>query len=252
MPFAEPGSAASGEWLKVRIEVADQELPEAWRLAYERDRTSEVTSADPSPERRAARALAAFILTGLAFLALPGTFLGVWNLMVISEHRAATAASTAWIQAHGHAQLFGWVGSFILGISLYVLPKFQGRGLKKFGMVWMIWGPGPRASPMPAMKPGPFAQRHLEGFQPTLHCSAPFTNTLPGAWAATVRALEEEEDCAYILQQIAACRGAINGLMTELIEGEVRHHVLSPTAKPGSNRTLAAERLIKILHTYLK
>ena len=126
--------------MKVRIEVADQELPEAWRLAYERDRTSEVTSADPSPERQAARALAAFILTGLAFLALPGTFLGVWNLMVISEHRAATAASTAWIQAHGHAQLFGWVGSFILGISLYVLPKFQGRGLKKFGMVWMIWG----------------------------------------------------------------------------------------------------------------
>jgi len=124
----------------VRIEVADQELPEAWRLAYERDRTSEVTSADPSPERQAARALAAFILTGLTFLALPGTFLGVWNLMVISEHRAATAASTAWIQAHGHAQLFGWVGSFILGISLYVLPKFQGRALKKFGMVWMIWG----------------------------------------------------------------------------------------------------------------
>jgi DNA-binding FrmR family transcriptional regulator len=105
---------------------------------------------------------------------------------------------------------------------------------------------------MPAMKPGPFAQRHLEGFQPTLHCSAPFTNTPPGAWAARVRALEEEEDCASILQQIAACRGAINGLMTELIEGEVRHHVLSPTANPGSNRALAAERLIKILHTYLK
>ncbi len=124
----------------IGIAADDNHLPEAWRLAYERDRTSEVTSADPSPERQAARALAAFILTGLAFLALPGTFLGVWNLMVISEHRAATAASTAWIQAHGHAQLFGWVGSFILGISLYVLPKFQGRALKKFGMVWMIWG----------------------------------------------------------------------------------------------------------------
>lgn len=73
-----------------------------------------------------------------------------------------------------------------------------------------------------------------------------------GQVEALERALEEEEDCASILQQIAACRGAINGLMTELIEGEVRHHVLSPNAKPGSNRALAAERLIQVLHTYLK
>jgi len=66
------------------------------------------------------------------------------------------------------------------------------------------------------------------------------------------RALEEEDDCASILQQISACRGAINGLMKELIEGEVRDHVLSPRAKPGSNRAEAAERLIQVLHTYLK
>ncbi len=127
--------------MRVTIEtVVDcNQLPEAWRLAYQRDRAGEANSADPSPERQAARALAAFILAGLAFLALPGTFLGVWNLIVISEHRAATAARTAWIQAHGHAQLFGWVGSFILGISLYVLPKFRGRALKKFGMVWAVW-----------------------------------------------------------------------------------------------------------------
>lgn len=114
-------------------------LPEAWRLAYQRDHAGATDYADPSPERRAARALAAFILAGLAFLALPGTFLGVWNLIVISQHRAATAASTAWIQAHGHAQLFGWVASFILGISLYVLPKFRGRALKNFGLVWTVW-----------------------------------------------------------------------------------------------------------------
>lgn len=119
--------------------VYDDKLPEAWRLAYRRDLESGTDYADPSPERRAAKALAAFIMAGLAFLALPGTFLGVWNLIVISEHRAATAASTAWIQAHGHAQLFGWVGSFILGISLYVLPKFRGRALKNFGMVWIVW-----------------------------------------------------------------------------------------------------------------
>lgn len=119
--------------------VDDGALPEQWRLAYQHDRQAPADYADPAPERRAAKALAAFILAGLAFLALPGTFLGVWNLIVISEHRAATAASAAWIQAHGHAQLFGWVGSFILGISLYVLPKFRGRPLRSFGLVWTVW-----------------------------------------------------------------------------------------------------------------
>jgi hypothetical protein len=50
-------------------------------------------------------------------LALPGTLLGVWNLIAIAAQRTRTAASAAWIQAHGQAQLFGWVGTFRLGIS---------------------------------------------------------------------------------------------------------------------------------------
>jgi hypothetical protein len=39
--------------------------------------------------------LAVFILTGLGFLALPGTLLGVWNLIVIAQERASTGAGTA-------------------------------------------------------------------------------------------------------------------------------------------------------------
>ena len=96
--------------------------------------------ADPAPERRAARMLAAFIITGLLFLALPGTLLGVWNLISIAEHQASDAARQAWIQAHGQALLFGWVGTFILGISLYVLPKFMGRTMTRFGLAWTAWG----------------------------------------------------------------------------------------------------------------
>ena len=115
-------------------------LPKQWVRAFERDAAAEPDYADPAWERKAARALAAFILSGIFFLALPGTFLGVWNLLQISAHQSNTAASTAWIQAHGHAQLFGWVGSFILGISLYILPKFRGKPLKSFSLVWLIWG----------------------------------------------------------------------------------------------------------------
>jgi len=78
------------------------------------------------------------------------------------------------------------------------------------------------------------------------------TRRIRGQMEAIERALEEDDECASILQQIAACRGAINGLMGELMEGEVRHHVLSPNAKPGSNRARAAEELIQVLRTYLK
>lgn len=116
-----------------------ENLPPAWRQAYERDRAGNRLHADPGPERQAGRMLAAFIATGLVFLALPGTILGVWNLVNISEHQSASAPATAWIQAHGQAQLFGWVGTFILGISLYVLPKFRNRSLKSFGRAWCVW-----------------------------------------------------------------------------------------------------------------
>ncbi len=121
------------------LRVGESE-PLQWREAYARDLAGGAVYADPAPERRAARVLAAFILSGLAFLALPGTLLGVWNLITIAGHRTSSAASTAWIQAHGQAQLFGWVGTFILGISLYVLPKFQGRMPRRFGAAWAVWG----------------------------------------------------------------------------------------------------------------
>ena len=69
------------------------------------------------------RMLVAYVLAGLLFLLLPGTFLGVWNLISISSRHALDSLSPAWIQAHGHAQIFGWIGTFILGIGFYSLTK---------------------------------------------------------------------------------------------------------------------------------
>lgn len=56
---------------------------------------------------------------------LPGTFLGVWNLISISGRRAADSISPAWIQAHGHPQVLGWIGSFMLGVGYYSIPKLR-------------------------------------------------------------------------------------------------------------------------------
>lgn len=91
-------------------------------------------------ERSLSRLLMTYIVTGVIFMLLPGTFLGVWNLIKISSREAAESISPAWIQAHGHAQLFGWVGTFILGIGFYSIPKL--RKLKPFALweAWTCWG----------------------------------------------------------------------------------------------------------------
>ncbi|HLG98899.1 MAG TPA: NnrS family protein [Bryobacteraceae bacterium] len=87
-------------------------------------------------ERQLQRALIAYIVTGLFFMLLPGTFLGVWNLISISSRHALESLSPAWLQAHGHAQIFGWIGTFILGIGFYSLSK-MGK-LPPFA-VWRAW-----------------------------------------------------------------------------------------------------------------
>src|ERR1035441_4880309 len=90
-------------------------------------------------EATLSRLLMLYISTGLFFMLLPGTFLGVWNLLAISSHRAADSVSAAWIQAHGHAQIFGWIGSFILGIGFYSLPKLRRAQSFALSAVWSSW-----------------------------------------------------------------------------------------------------------------
>ncbi|MGE5205745.1 MAG: hypothetical protein ACM3PW_09015 [Chlamydiota bacterium] len=92
-------------------------------------------------EKALSRLLMAYISAGLVFMLLPGTFLGVWNLISITDRHAADSVPAAWIQAHGHAQIFGWIGSFILGIGFYSIPKLR-RASQPFALwtAWLCWG----------------------------------------------------------------------------------------------------------------
>ena len=83
--------------------------------------------------------LMTYISSGLVFMLLPGTFLGVWNLLQISGRESAGSISPAWLQAHGHAQVFGWIGSFIFGIGFYSIPKLRGTAKPAFGAAWACW-----------------------------------------------------------------------------------------------------------------
>jgi hypothetical protein len=80
-----------------------------------------------------------YVVTGLLFLVLPGTFLGVWNLVSISGRHSLAGLSQAWLQAHGHAQVFGWIGTFVIGIGYYSLSKMGGLMPVAVSRAWASW-----------------------------------------------------------------------------------------------------------------
>lgn len=73
-----------------------------------------------------------------------------------------------------------------------------------------------------------------------------------GQIEALERALTNQVECSDVLQLITAARGALNGLMAELVEDQVRFHVLDPKQKPSSEQALAADALVDIIRSYLK
>jgi DNA-binding FrmR family transcriptional regulator len=66
------------------------------------------------------------------------------------------------------------------------------------------------------------------------------------------RAVDADDECAAVLQQATACRGALDGFIAEVIEDHIREHMVDPNAAPSSPRTMAAEELIEVVHQYLK
>jgi DNA-binding FrmR family transcriptional regulator len=75
---------------------------------------------------------------------------------------------------------------------------------------------------------------------------------IKGQVGAIETALEKEADCVELLQTVASCRGALNGLMAELIEGHVMDHVVGPPRKANSEQLRAAEKLLQVVKTYFK
>lgn len=62
--------------------------------------------------------------------------------------------------------------------------------------------------------------------------------------------LEEEHECQDVLQQIAAIRGAVNGLMKEVIKGHLIEHVV--LEEELEKREADMEVVLKVLDSYIK
>lgn len=73
-----------------------------------------------------------------------------------------------------------------------------------------------------------------------------------GQVEAIERALEQETGCSEVLRLIASARGAINGLMAEVMEDHIRMRVVDPLREPDTTRAIAAEELIEVVQCYLK
>ena len=71
---------------------------------------------------------------------------------------------------------------------------------------------------------------------------------IKGQCEALERALESGADCGPILQQIAAVRGAVNGLMAEVLETHVREEFATDTQHGGEK----VDDLIGLVRTYRK
>ncbi len=70
---------------------------------------------------------------------------------------------------------------------------------------------------------------------------------IQGQTEALARAVEAGTECAAVLQQLAAIRGAVNGLMAEVLESHLREEFGQATAEdPGIRQALA------LVRSYLK
>ena len=75
---------------------------------------------------------------------------------------------------------------------------------------------------------------------------------MKGQVEAIERALESEAGCERILHLIAGVRGAMAGLMAEVVEDHIRSHLVDAEKHPGALNAEAAEQLMDVIRTYLK
>jgi DNA-binding FrmR family transcriptional regulator len=73
-----------------------------------------------------------------------------------------------------------------------------------------------------------------------------------GQVEALERALEKEKGCSAVLNQIVSARGAMNGLMAEVLAEHVELHIANPAIGSNAERARGADELIEVIRSYLK
>jgi uncharacterized protein involved in response to NO len=92
-----------------------------------------------------------FVFAALAVALTVGFGLGLVNLVRIASAQSYAEVSGALKQIHGHAQIFGWVGLFVMGVACHALPRMKMQPLRpvraaKASLWLMLAGIAARAS----------------------------------------------------------------------------------------------------------
>ena len=74
---------------------------------------------------------------------------------------------------------------------------------------------------------------------------------IKGQITSLEKLLDSGGECGAVLQQLAAVRGALNGLMAEVIEGHVIEHIVSDELSQ-KERTEGGEDLLEVVRRYFK
>ncbi|MES2291780.1 MAG: metal/formaldehyde-sensitive transcriptional repressor [Pseudomonadota bacterium] len=75
---------------------------------------------------------------------------------------------------------------------------------------------------------------------------------LRGQIDAVERALEVEDSCTQVMRLLTAARGAINGMMAEVVEDHIQMHMMEANRKPTRTEIEAADELVEVLRSYIK
>ena len=75
---------------------------------------------------------------------------------------------------------------------------------------------------------------------------------LRGQVNALERALIADQGCGELMRLVTATRGAINGIMAEVVNGHIATHMIDPNRKPSKAERDAAVELVDVLRTYIR
>jgi hypothetical protein len=81
-----------------------------------------------------------FFIAGIAVVLTLGAAWGAALLIRIAFAGTFSAAGLHEVNAHGHAQIFGWVGLFVMGFAYQAFPRFRHTSLSRPRMAWLsLW-----------------------------------------------------------------------------------------------------------------
>lgn len=75
---------------------------------------------------------------------------------------------------------------------------------------------------------------------------------LRGQVDALERAIDSDDTCEEVMRLLAAARGAINGVMAEVVEDHIVMHMLKPDGTPTRAQQKSLEELLDVLRTYIR